>query len=155
MGAILAAIPALSGTTGTILTTAASVSSIIGGLSSIASGYEQQELAELQSRQTELQGRLDAIKTNEDLLQTLSRNKVAFATSGLKSAGSVEYAKQQSMANAAEQLNLNRLNVQTKKASLEYAGEQAKREGIFQGIGSSITAGDLLFKHFTEKKQTK
>lgn len=154
MGAVLAAIPALSGSSGTILTSLAATSSVISGLSSLAQGYEQSDIANLQSRQVELQGRLDAIKTNEDLLRTISQNNVAATYSGLQSAGSVEYAKQQSMANAAKQLSLNRLNVQTKKEELESSGRSAKTQGLLGAFSSGISAGDILFKNLNQKRKT-
>jgi hypothetical protein len=136
------------------MTTLSAVSSVVGGLAMMAQGQQQADMADLQSRQVALQGRLDAIKTNEDLIRTISQNNVAAVYSGLQSSGSVEYAKQQSMANAAEQLNMNRLNVQTKKEQIESAGRAAKTQGLLGAASSGISAGDILFKHLNEKRRT-
>jgi outer membrane murein-binding lipoprotein Lpp len=158
MGAVLAALPALSAgasTAGSVLTAVSAASTIIGGLSSIAQGQAAQEQAEIQSRQLELQGRMDAIRTNEELLQTLSRNNVAAVASGLQSAGSVEYAKKASMANAAEQLNIDRMNTKVKQAQVEAAGKAAKTEGLLAGIEAGVTAGDLIGNALHKKKKTK
>lgn len=162
MGSLLAMLPAIStaagGSTaaaGSIMTTLAAGSSIVGGLASMARANAASDAAEIQSRQVELQGRMDAINTNKELLKTLSRNNVATAVSGLQSAGSIEYAKQQSMANAAEQLNINRLNVDMKKQSLSAEAKAAKTQGLFDAVSSGITAGDIIGSSLRTKKRTK
>lgn len=154
MGAVLAAIPAFAGSAGTALTAVSAATSVIGGLASMAQGNQQAEMAEIQSRQLELQGRLDAIRTNEELLRTLSRNNVAAAAGGLQSAGSIDYAKRESMKNAAEQMSLDRMNVKTKQAQVEAAGKAAKTQGLFDLAASSVTAGDLIGGALQKKKET-
>jgi len=154
MGALVAAIPALAGSAGTALTAVSAATTVVGGLASMAQGSRQAEMAEIQSRQLELQGRMDAIRTNTELIRTLSRNNVAAATGGLQTAGSVDYAKRESMANAAEQLSIDRMNVKTQQASVEAAGKAAKTGGLFDAVGSAVTAGDMIGGALRRKKET-
>ena len=158
MGALIAAIPAIAGaagTAGTVMTVASVAGTALSGLASIRQGQAASDAADFQSRQIALQGRLDAIQTNEELLKTLSRNKVAAYAGGLETAGSVEYAKQQSMANAAEQLNINRMNVESRQRQVEQAGSAAKQQSIFDAVGAGISAGDIVGSALQTKRRTK
>jgi hypothetical protein len=164
MGALVALLPAMgaaaggaattAGTMGAVMTGLSAVSGLAGMVSTIQQGGAAADSAEYQSRQLALQGRLDAITTNEELLKTLSTNRVAAIAGGLESAGSVEYAKQESMRNAAEQLSLNRDNIKMKQQQVEAAGRAAKTQSIFDAVGQGISVGDIVGSALQTKKST-
>lgn len=167
MGALLAAIPAIAGGTLTAAQATAAVStaatigkvasagfSIVSGLSSMAQSNRQAEASQLQARQLELQGRLDAIKVNDELMKTLSMNEVATAASGLKSAGTAQYAQQQSMQNANEELRIQQMNTAVRKSEAVANAQAQKSQGLFGLADSAMTAGDRIGSAYSTKKKT-
>ena len=160
MGAAVALLPVLSSVAGAAGASGAVMTglSVAGGLAGMASAINQGNAAEAeadyQARQIGLQGRLDAIATNEELLKTLASNKVAAVSGGLAEAGSVEYAKQSSMANAAEAMNLNRMNTQAKQQQVLNQGKLLKSQSIFDAIGQGVSAADTIGQALNIKKKT-
>lgn len=139
---------------GTILAGAGAAMSVVSGLSSMMAGNEQAKASELQARQIELQGRMDAIQVNDELMKTLSMNSVAAAASGLKSAGSVEYAQQASMKKANEELSIHRMNTAVQKSEALSNARAQKTKGLFGLAEGVMTAGDQIGSALSIKKKT-
>ena len=119
-----------------------SVMTGVGALATVASGYasmqSQKEASEYNQKQIELQGRFAAIQSNEELLKTLSSNNVAAASSGLMSSGSVARAQETAQRNAAEALEIQRLN------TTQQAQQAGQNNGLLSMVGSTVTAGTRL-----------
>lgn len=164
MGALLALIPTVAGgaataagtasTLTTVLGAASAAASVVSGLSAMAQSNRQAEASELQARQIELQGRMDAINVNEELLKTLSMNTVATAASGLKSAGTAEYAQQMSMQRANEELRIQQMNTSVKKSEALANAKAQKTQGLFGLAEGVMTAGDRIGSSLSTKKKT-
>lgn len=167
MGALLAAIPAIAGGTLTASQAAAAVGtaatigkvasagmSIFSGLSAMADSNRQAEASELQARQIELQGRMDAINVNEELMKTLSMNNVATAASGLKSAGTAQYAQQSAMQKANEELRIQQMNTSVRKGEAKANAAAQKSQGLFGLAEGVMTAGDQIGAALSTKKKT-
>lgn len=132
-----------------------SAASVLGGLSSLSQGMQAKEAANMQSRQIELQGRMNAIQVQDELLKNLATNNVAAASSGLKSAGTPLYAQQQSQLNANEEMRIQRLNTDVKKAEAKQAGEAAASKGVTGLATGVMTAGERIGSSLSEKAKTK
>lgn len=145
---------ATSLTIGSVMTGASALAGIASGVMAYQAGQASQEQEELQASQTELQGRFDAIQTNEELLKTLSKNKVAAVSAGLAGSGSVLRAKEASQKKAAEELSVNRYNTEAKAAAHRAAGRSSAGKGLLSGIGSVITSGETVSKALKIKKET-
>lgn len=160
MGALVAAIPAFGGgaaaTAGSAFTLSnvAAIASIASGAVGFIQANQQADAAEMRARQIELQGRMDAIRTNEDLMRTMSANNVAATASGLASAGSAQYAQEQSMANAAEQLRIQRMNTAVRKSEAKQQASASRSQGLFDLVGGGISAGERIGASLQTKKRT-
>jgi len=161
MGALVALLPAVAGgttaaagTAGTIMTGLSAAASVVSGLSAMAQGNRQAEASELQARQIELQGRMDAINVNEELMKTMSMNTVATAASGLKSAGTAEYAQQRAIQNANEELRIQQMNTTVKKSEALANAKAQKTQGLFGLAKGVMTAGDRIGSSLSTKKKT-
>jgi len=169
MAMLAAAIPALAagGTAaaGTAAATAGTASiftlSNLSAIASIASGAagfmgaaQAASAAETRAKQIELQGRFDAIKTNDELMRTMSANNVAATASGLASAGSAQYAQEQSMANAAESLSIQRMNTAVRKSEAEQQASAARQGGLFDLVSGGMSAGERIASSLQTKKRT-
>lgn len=132
-------------TGGAIMTGVSALAGIAGGIAQYQQGKAQQEQADLNARRIELQGRMDAITTNEELLQTLSMNTVAAAAGGLTSTGSVQRAQEQSQANAARQLSIERYSTEVKAGAVRQEGQNAKSAGKAGLLGSFVSAGSTIY----------
>lgn len=154
--AVAAGTAAASGwTVGSVLTGVSALATIAGGISQYQQGQAAEEQFEIEARQTELQGRLDAITTNEELLKTLASNNVAAAASGLTSAGSVQRAQEESQAKAAQELAIQRLNTAQQVSQAKAQAKAAGNQGVTSLIGSTITAGDQIASALKIKRKTK
>lgn len=155
-GAAAAGTAAASGLTiGSVLTGVSALATIASGISQYQQGQATEDQLELAAKETEIQGRLDAITTNEELLKTLSKNSVAAAASGLMSAGSVQRAQEASQAKAAQELAIQRLNTAQEVAATKAKASAAGKAGITSLIGSTITAGDRIASALQVKRKTK
>jgi hypothetical protein len=120
----------------------------------MAQGNRQAEASELQARQLELQGRMDAIQVNEELMKTLSMNAVATAASGLKSAGTAEYAQQRAMQKANEELRIQQMNTSVRKGEALANASAQKTQGLFGLAEGVMSAGDRIGSSLSTKKKT-
>lgn len=163
MGALVALLPAITGgavaaetagTIGSVMTGLSAAASVVSGLSSMAQHNRQAEASELQARQIELQGRMDAIQVNEELMKTLSMNTVATAASGLKSAGTAEYAQQTAMQKANEELRIQQMNTAVRKGEAKANAKAQKTQGLFGLAEGVMTAGDQIGSALSTKKKT-
>ena len=164
MGALVGLLPALAGgaattagtagTLSTVLGAASAAASVVSGLSAMAQSNRRAETSELQARQLELQGRMDAINVNEELMKTLSMNTVATAASGLKSSGTPEYAQQMSMQKANEELRTQRMNTAVRKSEALANAKAQKTQGLFGLADGVMSAGDRIGSALSTKKKT-
>jgi len=132
-------------TAGTLMTGVSALATIAGGIGQYQQGKAQQEQADLNARKTELEGRMDAVTTNEELLKTLSMNTVAAAAGGLTGSGSVQRAKEVSEANAAKQLSISKLNTASQAEAYKAEGRAAKGRGTAGLLGSFTQAGSSIY----------
>lgn len=160
MGALVAAIPALTGgaaataSSAFTLSNVAAIASIASGAMGFIQANQQADAADMRARQIELQGRMDAMKTNEDLMRTMSMNNVAAAASGLASAGSAMYAQQESQANAAESLRIQRMNTSVRASEARQQATASRAQGIFDLVGGGLSAGERIGSSLQTKKRT-
>lgn len=160
MGALVAAIPALSGGAAATATSAfslsniAAIASIASGAAGFISANQRAQAADMRAQQIELQGRFDAIRTNDELMRTMSANNVAATASGLASAGSVQYAQEQSMANAAESLRIQRMNTDLRKSEAKQQASAARQGGLFDLVSGGLSAGERIGSSLQTKKKT-
>ena len=68
----------------------------------------------------------------------MSSNNVAAASSGLMSSGSVARAQETAQRNAAEALDIQRLN------TTQQAQQAGQNSGLLSMVGSTVTAGTRL-----------
>jgi len=139
MAALLPLLPALAGgaTVGSVLTGVSALAGIASGISSYQQGQAQADRAELQSRAAEVNGRMEAIATNEELLKTLSRNNAVAAASGIESSGSVQMAQLDAQRRAAQELSTNRFNTEMQKTALTTKAKNI-RSGATVGLAGSL-----------------
>ena len=153
----LAASGAAAGATlslGSIMTGVSALSTIAGGVASYQQGQVAQEQADLEGRRLEVQGRMDAITTNEELLKTMSMNTVAAAAGGLAGSGSVQRAQEQSQANAAKNLSISKMNTQASVASAKASGKNKAAQGTAGLLGSFVQAGTTVYGAAKSIKKT-
>lgn len=143
-----------AGTAGTVIAGVSALATIAGGIGQYQQGKAQDEQADLNARRIELEGRMDAITTNEELLKTLSMNTVAAAAGGLTSSGSVQRAQEESQANAAKQLSISRMNTESTAAATRETGRQAKSAGTAGLLGSFMQAGTSVYGSAKTIKRT-
>jgi hypothetical protein len=158
MGALVALLPAIAGgaagTVGTVMSGLGAATSVISGLSAMAQGNRQAEASKLQARQIELQGRMDAVQVNEELMKTLSMNTVATAASGLKSAGTAEYAQQASMQKANDELRIQQMDTSIRRGEALANARAQKTQGLFGFAEGVLSAGDRIGSSLSTKKKT-
>jgi hypothetical protein len=131
---------ASAGTAATALTGLSLVASVAGGISSYQQGEAQADQMELQARAAEVNGRMDAIATNTEMLKTLSRNNAGAAAAGLKSTGSVARANEAAQRKAAQELSVNRFNTEMEVSALNQKAESASRGSKVALVGSLFDA---------------
>lgn len=146
---------ATASTAGTVFTALSAAATVAGGISSYQQGQAASEQAELQARAAEVNGRMQAIATNNELLKTLSRNNARAAASGIQSSGSVARANEAAQRQAATELSTNRFNTEVEKTALTRKAEIASNQGKFQLAGSLFDAVDTGTKRYTSIKGTK
>lgn len=164
MAAALALLPAVAGaggttaaaagSIGTIMTTVSALSGIASGIGAITAGRAQQEQLDYQARIAELNGRQQAIKVNEALLQNLAQNSVAAAASGIQGSGSVAEAQKMSIAKAEEELSVVKFNADQSSSALKSKGTMALNAGYSSG---ALKVGGVLsdmYKRTTKVKET-
>ena len=127
----------------TVLSAVSAAATIAGGISSYQQGQAAQEQAELQSRVEEVNGRMEAIAANNELLKTLSRNNAVAAASGIQSSGSVQQAQLAAQRVAARELSTNQFNTEMASSAYKLKGENAANKGtaalagnLFDVVGS-------------------
>lgn len=144
---------AAAGTVGTALTAVSVLSTVAGGISSYQQGQAQADQAELQSRAADVNGRMEAISTNEELLKTLSMNNAVAGAAGIQSSGSVARAGEAASRKAAQELDVNRFNTEMQKTALTSKASAAKRGGTAALAGSlfdAVGTGAGAYKKYKE-----
>ena len=156
MAAILPLLPALAGgaTVGSVLTGVSALAGIASGISSYQQGQAQADRAELQSRAAEVNGRMEAIAVNEQLLKTLSRNNAVAAASGIQSTGSVQRAQEAAQIQASQELSVNRFNTEMQKTALTRKAENIRSGSKVQLAGSLFDTVSSGASAFTKIKGT-
>lgn len=129
-------------------------STVMSGISSYNQGQAQQEHAELQSRAAEVNGRMQAVALNEELLETMSRNNAAAAASGLQTSGSVARAQDAAQAKAAQELSVSRFNVSMQKTALTAKAKAAGSSGKAALAGSLFDAVGIGYGGYQKYKET-
>jgi len=142
-------------TVGTVMSVISTAATVAGGISSYQQGQAAADQAELQSRAEEVNGRMQAIATNEELLKTLSRNNAVAAATGIQSSGSVARAQEAAQRNAAQELNVNRFNTEMNKSALNQKAEVASNRGTNALAGSLFDAVGSGYSTYSKIKGTK
>jgi len=154
-GVSLATATTIASVGGTIMTGVSALATIAGGIGEYQQGKAQQAQADLNARRTEMEGRMDAVTTNEELLRTLSMNTVAAAAGGLTGEGSAQRAQEQSQANAARQLSISKMNTESEAEGYRAEGRSAKGRGTAGLLGSFVSAGSSVYGAGKTIKKTK
>jgi len=156
MAAILPLLPALAGgmSVGTVLTGVSALAGIASGISSYQQGQAQADRAELQARAEEVNGRMQGIAVNEELLKTMSRNNASAAAQGIQSSGSVQRAQEAAQENAAQQLSVNTFNTEMNKTALTTKATNIRRGSKVQLAGSLFDTVSSGASAFTKIKGT-
>ncbi len=144
---------AAASTTGAVLTGLSAIASVAGGISSYQQGQAAEDQAELQARAAEVNGRMDAIATNDELLKTLSMNNASAAAAGIQSSGSVARANEAVQRKAAQELNVNRFNTSMEVSALNQKAKQASNRGKVAMAGSlfeAVETGRSAYKKYGE-----
>lgn len=152
-GVSAATASSVAATTATVLTVASTATAVVGGISSYQAGQDAEDHAELQARAAEVNGRMQAIATNEELLKTLSMNNAVAGAAGLQSSGSVARANEAAQRQAAQELNVNRFNTSMEVSALNQKAVTASNTGKVAAIGSlfdAIDTGTDAYKKFKE-----
>lgn len=131
---------ATAGTIGTAMTAVSLLATVAGGVSSYVQGEAESDQLELQARMAEVNGRMEAIETNEELLRTISMNNASAAAGGIQSSGSVARASEEAQRQASRELNVNRFNADMQKSALLEKADQASRGGKMALAGSLFDA---------------
>lgn len=131
---------ATASTAGTVFSVLSAAASVAGGISSYQQGQAASKNAELQAKAAEVNGRMRAIATNDELLKTLSRNNAVAAASGIQGTGSVARANEAAQRQAATELSTNRFNTEMEKTALTRKAEVASNTGTMAAAGSLFDA---------------
>lgn len=141
-------------TVGTVFTVLSATSAVIGGIASYQQGQDEADRAELQSRAEEINGRMQAIAVNDELLKTLSMNNASAAATGLQSSGSVARAGEAAQRKATQELNVNRFNTEMKVSGLKRKAKSAAQAGTTALTGSLFDAVGTAGSAFKTVKET-
>ena len=155
MGVSAAAAASAASTAATVFSVASAAATVAGGISSYQQGQAAQDQADLQARATEVNGRMQAIATNEELLKTLSRNNAVAAASGIQSSGSVARAQEAAQRQAAQELSTNRFNTEMDKSALNRKADVASNRGKTALAGSLFDAVGSGYARYGQIKGTK
>jgi len=146
---------ATASTAGTVMSVISTAATIAGGISSYQQGQAAQDQAEMQARAEEVNGRMQAIATNDELLKTLSRNNAVAAASGIQSSGSVARAQEAAQRQASIELSTNRFNTEMNKSALNQKAEVASNRGKAALAGSLFDAVGTGYSSYSKIKGTK
>ena len=152
-GAAASAGTAAAGTASAVMAGISAAATAAAALSSYQQGQDQKNAYKAQAAQVELSNRMAALSIQEDLIQTMATNNVSGAVGGLKSSGSIARAKEQSMANAEKQLDINRFKTDSTKGVLESQGNQAATQGLLAGAMGVVKAGTTAGNYVKAKKK--
>lgn len=138
----------------TILVAAAVASAAAGGVSSYQAGKFQKSQSKLQEKQAQLQGRLDAIETNEQLMSNISQGIVSSYASGVSPySGSPLQSAYRSTGVAKERIEFGKLNADLAGAGYRARGEAAYKSGVFGLLGGAFKGVSAGTSHYIGKQQ--
>jgi hypothetical protein len=105
-------------------------------------GRAAQRSARLDARQEEIAGRATATALQEDLVQTLGAQRVAFAASGGDvSSGTAGRLQEQAAKRAADDIALEKSNTRIRTAQALIRGSTAKRQADLEAMTLEAEAG--------------
>lgn len=137
-----------------LLTKAATATALASTAAGAYKSYEMGKAEDEAAKVARRQGRLNAIRAHEELMKTISANNVAAATSGLESAGSVQYAQDASKIKANREMRIAKESAATQAKSHKQKAKAYKQQSVFDVVGGTITAGEKMRSSLKTKKKT-
>lgn len=156
MAAALALLPAAgagtaaAGTTAAVMTAVSTAATLASMVAAMKQGKAAQNQADYQARIAELNGRREALRVNEQLLETLARNNAAAAAGGLMSAGTVEEAQKENIRKAESELSVIDFNKQSSASAARQSGDNA----MASAWGSALNTGVGVLTSAYKKVET-